>query len=179
MTLVQIAINTHKQWPGAPPITDTLKQAQKRPKELTELIDAISRMFGRIGMHSVCSLCFNKQPIHSSISYLLRSKANRNYAKRNPSWLARGDGHGCCGSCPLLGHSRCLAKPVGCARFMCGTTSRLWPDTRSFLGFLYELTLTDGCYTSAIEREAEKTYTDVQLRQLRVARHAVDAWEAL
>jgi hypothetical protein len=148
-----------------------LRQANlARPKEITDFVDAMTRMFGRIGMHGVCRLCF----------------------KGVLPPMGREPGLGCCGYCPLLLEDRCANKPVGCARFMCGFTATLFPRTWDFLrkvidgvfgrsGWLKDFKkgtypYYGGCYGGSVEEESQIQLTEVQKRRLRWGVRKLDAW---
>lgn len=130
-----------------------------RPKELLQLIDSLTAMFGRIGMHEVCRSCW-------------------------AGTLADGNrkGRGCCGSCALVGHSSCLAKPLGCALYMCwDQTQPRFPRTYGFLNglraTLFSLSaVNQGCFTGAVEQESHLKLDAHQRKSLRVLRWAVESW---
>lgn len=130
----------------------------RRPKELLQLIDSLTAMFGRIGMHEVCRSCW-------------------------AGTLADGSrkGRGCCGTCPLIGHSACLAKPMGCALYMCwDQTQPRFPQTWAFLNalrqLLFGLPAPQGCFPGAVEIESHLRLDAHQRKTLRVLRWAVDGW---
>jgi hypothetical protein len=136
----------------------------ERPKEITAFVDALSRMFGRIGMHGVCSLCF-------------KGHLDNGVGRK---------GHGCCGSCVLLTATKCANKPMGCARFMCAFTSNLFPRTRDFLDRLSQRLYNPadyasrnfgmGCHEEAVERESRFKLTEEKKRRLRWAIRQLNRW---
>jgi hypothetical protein len=107
--LVQISDLKFKNAYWSPEKSLAVINAPKNPLML-ELTEALSTMFGRIGMHAVCAACFDGR-------------------------LGREKGMGCCGPCSMQGRSKCLAKPLGCASFMCNLTVRLWPKVYKRLSF--------------------------------------------
>lgn len=163
--------------------------SSKRPVELEELIAALSRMFGRIGMHAICAKCFAGEK-------LPQRKIPRSGPHYDKKWqwvksgkytrlavhLSRRRGLGCCGSCEMLGHSACIKKPLGCAQFFCGYTGDIFWQTREFVdsmrSALADAGIHGGCYGGAVVGEGKRKYSMEMLKMLRILRHAVDAWEA-
>jgi hypothetical protein len=132
-----------------------------RPQAILDLVQALTNMFGRIGMAEVCRSCWNGELNNSR------------------------KGQGCCGRCPLIGHRACLAKPLGCALFMCwDQTKRLWPRTHEFLEFIrYRLhrlsdnSMTVGCYPSAVYSESRVALSPADELLVHALVHAVNSWE--
>lgn len=75
----------------------TLLATKKRPQEVENLIIELDRMWKRLNVH--CGSCF---------------------AGKIPGQQSR-KGRGCCSNCPNLGETKCVAKPIGCAVYTCGT----------------------------------------------------------
>lgn len=159
----------------------------KRPVELEEFIEALTRMFGRLGMHDICEKCFAGEQLPKKRVRAWKFDWDKHYRwVQGWHWtwavhLKRQRGLGCCGSCAFLGHNRCIKKPTGCAMFMCGYTSTLFFVTNSFMNALRNWLGTHemyagGCYPSAVASEGKHEYSPNELQALRIARHAVDAW---
>lgn len=131
----------------------------ERPKEVLALVEALTAMFRRIGMSEVCGFCWAGE-------------------------LGQGrKDMGCCGTCPLVGHKACLAKPMGCAFYMCDVVHRKFPRTAEFLSHLrYDLhhaidkTAYVGCYPSAVFSESLLEFTEPEAQVFRVLTHAVNCW---
>ena len=82
--------------------------AQDQPP-IALLIRELTDYFGFIGMHAVCKRCFAGE---------LKGKTGC---------------VGCCSPCVLQGHGACLNKPLGCALWMCGYTSTLFPQAYALI----------------------------------------------
>lgn len=82
--------------PGVPTPEALEEEINKavRPKELIELIEELGKFWKRAG--AKCGDCFAGK--------LMRTK----------------ESHGCCSTCPHLGITGCIAKPLGCALYSCG-----------------------------------------------------------
>jgi len=137
---------------------------KKRPKEILGLVDALTAMFERIGMREICQSCW-------------AGRLNNN----------RPAGVGCCGQCPLVGHKACLAKPLGCALFMCyDETQRRFPRTVKFLELIRsrlhaiggkgDWGFVPGCFPGAVYRESRLGLGRQDRKLLRVLIAAVANW---
>lgn len=72
---------------------------KKRHPALEELVATLTQMWADLGINEAfCAPCFAGRGMHG-------------YDKAH---------HGCCESCPNLGVTGCVAKPLGCALFFCG-----------------------------------------------------------
>lgn len=161
--LVQIAVNAHKFGTKEASTRLTALACAVRPREVTELVDALSRMFGRIGMHKVCAACFRRESYAPMEAYF-----------SSPAYHYSSPKGGCCGFCGLLGHSRCINKPMVCAGWMCHSTSMAWPRTALFLQRIMPRM---GMRAYGVELERDHLWSAVELHRLRILRHAVDAWD--
>lgn len=129
---------------------------------LLELAEALSAMFGRIGMHEVCSRCFSGK-------LTPKEQALKGY-----------EAQGCCGSCPLLGHNSCTNKPLLCASWMCHMTSKYWPvtyhQTMALTQRLREAGIRTGPYTDGIVEEHQMRLTLKQKLLLQRLIREVQTW---
>jgi hypothetical protein len=155
-----VNIKPKLNWGLEAPTDRVLKLANaKRPKEVKEFVEALSRMFGRIGMHGVCGLCFKGR---------LNAPALYHHSV------------GCCGGCPLLTATKCANKPMYCAQWMCDTVGTLFPKTRDMLGRIrgeiFRARIATGAWTSGLDFELKHEPTKVQRRLLRQLTAVVEAW---
>jgi hypothetical protein len=171
---VEQLVNVNKKRPGdwqtftPAAIKTVLAEANAvRPKEIVNFVEALTRMFGRIGMHGVCRLCFK------GVNF-------GGYHQREP-------GRGCCNGCPLLLKDRCANKPMGCGAYMCGLTGTLFPRTRDMLSKLrYKVSgnsaygstdyISMGCFGGSVDWESHLKLTPAQKRRLWWAIRKLDAW---
>lgn len=169
--LININRKPPQGWPrpSGRAIEEALKAANcTRPQEIVDFVEALSRMFGRIGMHGVCRLCFK--------GVLMEHR--------------KKGANGCCGGCGILLEDRCANKPMGCARYMCAFTSGLFPRTDKFVQGIFNrvhgreglevhgerLGYYGGCYGGATERESHLKLTEASKRRLRWAIRKLDKW---
>ena len=139
--------------------------------EYTELVEALTRMYGRIGMHDICRACFRgeKLPAIPKSPWFKTAGHHGNYG--------RGSGVGCCTPCGLQGREGCLSKPMGCALWMCTYTLQRFHHTWKFLRDIRtSLGGFSGFFNDPRPRPGD--LSGKQRKLLRVLRHAVDAWEA-
>jgi hypothetical protein len=141
-------------WSGNPnhlTKTDFLKQlrAKSRPKEIEDLVAALTSMWQRIGAATNCGKCF-------------QGKLAR------PIYV-----HGCCGSCPSLGEFGCIAKPIACALYTCREAhfEGFEPAKASYFrgvfntlnDLAYRVGLNKGYFSDGYLRECAHSWTEFEL----------------
>lgn len=150
------------------PKDDTQKAYQRkianssRPKEIEDLVKSLTKMWERLGAMDNCTKCHSGQ--------LSRPK----------------EYHGCCGGCPHLTETGCIAKPVGCALFSCysGHTTGFSDDKRIrfeskiqlIMNFASAAHLITGYYSSGYWNEVEREWTPEQLRAAKLLTSVLDTY---
>jgi len=140
-------------------------------REYTELVEALTRMYGRVGMHEICRMCFAGKK--------LPALSQGEYYRVEGHWGNHGNGPGvgCCKPCGLQGHKGCLSKPLGCATWMCGYTADRFRSTYNFVCSVRVLIAAALGYRYGFFDDVRPQALDPeQSRLLRVARWAVDSW---
>jgi hypothetical protein len=127
----------------------TKLHAKPRPKEIERLVEALTRMWSKIGASSNCGKCFQGK-LHRTIG-----------------------AHGCCGGCPSLGKDGCIAKPIDCALFTChndhfdgfDSQKRAWFEGAITMlsSFAHASGLRKGYYHDGYLRECEHKWTKEEL----------------
>lgn len=123
-------------------------KAKSRPKEIEDLVAALTKMWTRIGAAANCGKCFQGKLSRSTYS------------------------HGCCGGCPNLGETGCIAKPIGCALYTCRydhfdgidkDKASYFRGAINILNDLVRATLNKGYYADGYLRECEHNWTKSEL----------------
>lgn len=140
-------------WPSADR-TEFLRllKTERRPKEIEELVSALTMMWTRIGAAANCGKCF-------------QGKLKGNSGRR-----------GCCGICPNLGDTGCVAKPIGCALYTCGVVhfedlkhgSYLHGQVQMLRHTAYELGIGQQFFSHGYFEECKTKWTPEQLQGVKV-----------
>lgn len=146
------------------PSETLLNMTRKRHPAIEELVEAIGKFWDRLETgKKQCAPCFKGE---------------------NPITGIPKHHHGCCGACPNLGETGCVAKPIACALYACGSLlSHLPQEQRSRVWKLvdgaHQIWLHKGYYASGYAKELAWEPTRTEIAKLRLLRRKFDRFELI
>lgn len=135
--------------------------ALERHPVVEEFVQAMSDLWNRTGISAICGACFREE-LSKEFGCSLKNR-------------------GCCGTCPNLSSTGCIAKPMGCASFLCFrpeiraiTSPDVNPKLAELVRVLSRATSDlayDGrylqYYAQSYVNEAQRVWTEKELRRIK------------